>query len=277
MTNINRKGGTMNEVQIKSLSCAEIMQQYRTPREKNISWFRHIYRYFGVVFTKALLYTSITPNQVSFFALFIGLPGALLLSSEGYGVRLIGLLLIQLSFTLDFADGTLARIKGLSSSSGDYLDSVVNSLVATVVLFCIGLGNYHLLGVKAVVLGFCASTGALFIKFCYATKLRSVLSLEKDKVRKALNNLEKKPAVTSSVPVSKTPFRKFIIKLEYVTWNYIYVLNYLTLAIIFKLDFVVLIFYGITFPLYAFFVFWRLYKVDSKETIDWIVNPELCN
>lgn len=257
-----------------SLTFKEIMEKYRTPREKKLTLLRSIYRHIGVLITKWLLATAVTPNQVSFFGLFIGLSGALLLFPQDYWLRLIGILLIQLAFALDFVDGTLARAKGLASSRGAYLDSVVNSLVTAIVFFCIGLANYQRLGIWAIVLGFTASLASLFTKFCYAVKLKAVVSSEKDRLRKVLNLLENRSLSKNNVLFPLKAGRGWIIKTEYIIWNYIYVINYITLLVVLKLDFILLIFYGLAFPLYAFLVFLRLYRIDSKEAINWIIDPD---
>ncbi len=267
----------MNKVKdFSPLTFQEIMQKYRTPREKKLSWFRHIYRFLGVWITKILLPTRVTPNQISFFAFFIGFPGVFLLLCQSYLLKLLAIFLIQFSFTLDFADGTLARIKKLTSANGDYLDSTVNAIIGSLFLFFTGLANFHRIGLSGVVLGFSASFGFILIKFFYAMKLRSVVNIERNKVYEALSNSGTNSENDSVTDQSIRPDRQWIIRLEYVIWNYIYILNYLTLAFVFKLDYLAIIFYAISLPLYAFYVFYRLYKADLQETLDWIKNPDRC-
>ncbi|MER7717939.1 CDP-alcohol phosphatidyltransferase family protein [Streptomyces flaveolus] len=75
----------------------------------------------------------ITPNRVTWAALFVGL------ASAGFFLRgdrqslLIGALLYHLSFILDCIDGKLARLKGNGSVFGGWLDYVFDRIR---VLFC---------------------------------------------------------------------------------------------------------------------------------------------
>ena len=96
-------------------------------------------RRLSTLLTRLLVRTPLTPNQVSVLSFLVILPGAYLLST-GERLALIGAgLLIQLSFTLDCCDGELARLRGLSTPFGAWLDGLLDR-VAELVL-CLALGR----------------------------------------------------------------------------------------------------------------------------------------
>ena len=70
-----------------------------------------------------LVRTRVTPNQVSWSALGIAL---LSFVSFIFGQNIIGGILVQLSSIVDGVDGSLARLKGMTSTFGGFLDSVLD-------------------------------------------------------------------------------------------------------------------------------------------------------
>ena len=67
--------------------------------------------------------TKITPNQVSWAAFGIAL---LSFVSFIFGQNIIAGLLVQLSSIVDGMDGSLARLKGMTSTFGGFLDAVLD-------------------------------------------------------------------------------------------------------------------------------------------------------
>jgi CDP-L-myo-inositol myo-inositolphosphotransferase len=72
---------------------------------------------------RLLAKTRITPNQISWAAFGIAL---LSFISFVFGQNIIGGLLVQLSSIVDGIDGSLARLKGATSTFGGFLDSVLD-------------------------------------------------------------------------------------------------------------------------------------------------------
>ena len=96
-------------------------------------------RRLSTLLTRLLVRTPLTPNQVTVLSFLVLLPGAYLLST-GERIALIGAgLLIQLSFTLDCCDGELARLRGLSSPFGAWLDGLLDRIAELVL--CLALGR----------------------------------------------------------------------------------------------------------------------------------------
>jgi phosphatidylglycerophosphate synthase len=81
--------------------------------------------------------TPITPNQVTLLSLLTSLIGmATLLLCPGWVGLLSAALVLHLAFVLDCVDGQLARIKGLSSPVGAYLDFLVDEIKAVLLIAC---------------------------------------------------------------------------------------------------------------------------------------------
>ena len=83
---------------------------------------------------RLLAKTRVTPNQVSWAAFGIAI---LSFISFVLGQNIIGGLLVQLSSIVDGVDGDLARLKGMCSTFGGFLDSVLDRYVD--ILIVLGL------------------------------------------------------------------------------------------------------------------------------------------
>ena len=100
-------------------------------------------RRLSTLLTRLLVRTPLTPNQVTVLSFLVLLPGAYLLST-GERIALIGAgFLIQLSFTLDCCDGELARLRGLSSPFGAWLDGLLDRIAELVLCLALGVALEH--------------------------------------------------------------------------------------------------------------------------------------
>lgn len=68
----------------------------------------------------------LTPTQVNILSLIFSLMGCALFVHPNYWWRLVGILVLQLGFTLDCCDGEVARIKNAANQFGAWLDSVLD-------------------------------------------------------------------------------------------------------------------------------------------------------
>ena len=84
---------------------------------------KHINRKMSEPMARLLAKTQVTPNQMTWAAF-----GIALLSFVSFilGYNIIAGLLVQLSSIVDGIDGSLARLKGLTSEFGSFLDSVLD-------------------------------------------------------------------------------------------------------------------------------------------------------
>jgi len=84
---------------------------------------KYINRKASEPMARLLAKTRLTPNQATWGAFGIAL---LAFISFIFGLNIIGGLLVQLSSIVDGIDGSLARLKGMSSTFGGFLDSVLD-------------------------------------------------------------------------------------------------------------------------------------------------------
>jgi CDP-L-myo-inositol myo-inositolphosphotransferase len=117
---------------------------------------RHINRKISDPTAKILARTRLTPNQATWIAF-----GIALLASVSFimGQNIIGGILAQLSSIADGIDGSLARLKGMSSTFGGFLDSVLDRyadalIILGMILWSLTYENYAwtwLIGFLAIV------------------------------------------------------------------------------------------------------------------------------
>ena len=84
---------------------------------------KYINRRASEPMARLLAKSKITPNQITWTAFGIAL---LSFVSFIFGQNIIGGLLVQLSSIVDGVDGSLARLKGMTTSFGGFLDSVLD-------------------------------------------------------------------------------------------------------------------------------------------------------
>src|SRR5207302_10561750 len=115
---------------------AAVRDIYRQSKKKRDNfWTEWISRPPAAVLVWLLKGTPVTPNQVSFLAIFVAALGAALLIvwTSWAGLVAAGLAL-QLAYVIDCADGQLARLKNLTSPVGALLDFMLDEVKAFLVL-----------------------------------------------------------------------------------------------------------------------------------------------
>jgi hypothetical protein len=111
----------------------------------------YVMRPLARVATRALVGTRVTPNQVTFAALGLGLAAAW--AAAGAAWALAGVL-IWLAATVDCIDGDLARLRIEGSRRGEWLDSAADELSTFALLVALGVRlGMPLLGVLGASLG----------------------------------------------------------------------------------------------------------------------------
>ncbi len=124
---------------------------------------KYVNRKFSEPMARFLARTRITPNQISWSALGIALLSFISFVS---GQNIIGGILAQLSSIVDGVDGSLARLKGMSSTFGGFLDSVLDRYAD--ILIILGLTMWSVVnevypGIWLA--GFLAITGTICVSY----------------------------------------------------------------------------------------------------------------
>lgn len=110
---------------------------------------RHINRRFSKSITRLLMNTAITPNQMTAFALLIGLMASvvtLLAGPQSLWLLALGGVLYQTSSMLDGCDGEIARLKFKHSDWGQWFDTVSDDVINLTYQLSLGFALYRLSG-----------------------------------------------------------------------------------------------------------------------------------
>lgn len=125
----------------------ETVEVYRQTRKlPDRFWNLWVCRPVAAVVVAAVHRTRITPNQITLAAFALASLSAVLIAlAPGYWGLLGGVVLFELSYVLDCADGMLARWRKTASPSGHLLDFLMDEIKAFCVLAAaaIRLFNTH--------------------------------------------------------------------------------------------------------------------------------------
>ena len=119
--------------------------------------------------SKHLARTPVTPNQITVASFLISLIGAGFLAAGGYLMGALGGLLIQAASVVDGCDGEVARLKGIATPRGAWLDTMLDRYADLVITLAIVTAYTRLVpGLLPLIAGIVAGTG--FILVSYVTK-----------------------------------------------------------------------------------------------------------
>ena len=92
--------------------------------------------------TRLLINTKITPNQITFISLILGIASAPFFFLGTYPQLIIGAALFYASFILDLVDGELARCKKKYSDFGVWLDMTFDSFNNSLIVLVSAIGLF---------------------------------------------------------------------------------------------------------------------------------------
>ena len=92
-------------------------------------------------------YTKITPNQLTILGFILTIASAFSFLQGTILYLIIGAFLFEIAFLFDCIDGGLARLKGIQSDFGDYLDHIFSESFGKFIAgFCLVYGQYLISG-----------------------------------------------------------------------------------------------------------------------------------
>ncbi|MEV0409077.1 CDP-alcohol phosphatidyltransferase family protein [Actinoallomurus sp. NPDC050550] len=124
--------------------------------------------------------TSITPNQITWGALFLGLGSAGCFLMADWKWLVLGALLYHLSFVLDCMDGKIARLKGNGTVLGGWLDYVFDRVRVLTCTLALMWGQYRATDKELYLL--------LGVAVVFLDMLRYVDALQVAKVRRQMRS-----------------------------------------------------------------------------------------
>lgn len=114
--------------------------------------FRNAYavvvRKLSIRITWLLLHTRMSADTVTIGGILIGIAGALMLASSQFWVLVGALVLLQLSFVIDYSDGEVARYRAreqgaATNAGGAYLDWIGHYYVPAVAIAALAWGAFE--------------------------------------------------------------------------------------------------------------------------------------
>jgi len=127
---------------------------------------KHINRRLSEPIARLLVKSSVTPNQMTWAAFSVAL---LAFISFIFGQNIVAGLLVQLSSIVDGIDGSLARLKGMTSGFGGFLDSMLDRYSDILIVLGLTLWSLsHEVYPWVWLVGFLAITGTICVSYTRA-------------------------------------------------------------------------------------------------------------
>jgi phosphatidylglycerophosphate synthase len=99
---------------------------------------RYLYRPVSFPLTRLLVWTPITPNQISYVVAALVAIGCWLTAHSSFNMALLGTIVVLAASYVDCCDGEVARVKLLSSRFGAWIDTVVDELSSVGYMVALG-------------------------------------------------------------------------------------------------------------------------------------------
>jgi phosphatidylglycerophosphate synthase len=126
---------------------SQIRQRCLKPNLTEKPWYaKHVTYAVSTRLVWLIQSTPLTPNIVSTLSLITGLAAAACALDPSPARVLAAALLLELYYALDCVDGQLSRLRGQSSMSGAFYDTVITYIVQSALLAALGLGLAAQLG-----------------------------------------------------------------------------------------------------------------------------------
>lgn len=130
---------------------------------------RWINRSLSTRLSRFLVRTHVTPNQITVVSFLVSLMGSGLLFLGSYVAGALGGVLLQVGSVVDGCDGEVARLKGMTTPRGAWLDTMLDRYADLAMTFAIVAAHArHFPGPLPWITGMVAATG--FILVSYVTK-----------------------------------------------------------------------------------------------------------
>ncbi|MEK6932604.1 MAG: CDP-alcohol phosphatidyltransferase family protein [Nanoarchaeota archaeon] len=110
---------------------------------KNYKIFDYlIYTRISQYITLPLLYTKITPNQVTILSLISAVISSIFFVQGNYVNVVFGVIFLQLAHIFDAVDGELARVKKMTSKFGGFFDGAINHVTYYLTIPAMAIGHF---------------------------------------------------------------------------------------------------------------------------------------
>lgn len=111
-----------------------------TRKLPDIFWNAYVCRPVAALLLSFIERTRVTPNQITLASLVVAAAAAaLLLGVPGHTGLVLAIVVFELSYVLDCADGMLARLRGIASATGHLLDFLIDEIKAFLMIAAVAL------------------------------------------------------------------------------------------------------------------------------------------
>jgi len=142
-------------------------------KDVNASILKIPFRRIGIFLAKLLVNTRISPNQISFLSFFLVLPASFFFALGDHRSLIIGTIIFFIAYSLDFADGALARLRNSSTNFGAWLDNMTDEYKRILLILSITYGVYRMTQDSTVwILGFLSVTAIMMYTTTYGFFVR---------------------------------------------------------------------------------------------------------
>ena len=228
---------------------------------ENSGYRKYVNRRISIYITKLLLYTPITPNQVTVFCILLGIASGILFSFGNYWYSIIAALLINLSEELDYVDGEIARYRGTSSPLGQYLDQLGHIIVYPTLFMGIAYGVYNNFHNPTIFIFGCLVFLFLTLVPNYTSlSISRILHVHREENAKKIKGIVKQPQLNKSRAL--TVLNRIVGAIYLISHSSI-VLLWLLLAVILNFAQLFLIIFGILLPYH-----WLLSQFSIMSTMN---------
>jgi phosphatidylglycerophosphate synthase len=114
------------------------LRRIAQPREYSPSATDRPYRAVSIFVSLPLARAGATPNGITVAWILVGLAGVAAFLPEGWAVHVVGGVLLQLSYLLDFVDGEVARLSDRRSLTGGFLDLLGHGVIKASLPLAVG-------------------------------------------------------------------------------------------------------------------------------------------
>lgn len=129
----------MNDTEADTLRAPiSTLRSIAQPPEYSPSVTDRPYRAVSIYLSLPLARAGATPNGITTGWIVVGLAGVAAFLVQGYLAHVVGALLLQLSYLLDFVDGEVARLTGRRSLTGGFLDLLGHGLIKASLPMAVG-------------------------------------------------------------------------------------------------------------------------------------------
>jgi phosphatidylglycerophosphate synthase len=175
----------------------------------NYPYVGYVLRRVSPYFTKFFVEHNISANQVSVLSILLGIAANATFVFGDYYLMLLGCIIYQFWNICDLSDGEIARVTGIKTGGGKYIETINDPITECGFISCIGIGLYKMLDDKSFIFW-----GLLFA-ICYA--LLSSFTRTRDMMTERLQMKEKRNEESKKMPFPKRFYKKA--RLSFVTIN----------------------------------------------------------